>query len=130
MKLLRDIHATWYVCFYRYGAQNWSAGVNDWKGIGGIALMDWILILGMDAAASLGMQKHFLWVLSRWEYNAIFAAIFVVNYCWIRFGNRGAIWTHRFAAMPSDLRIRRYAFSFGIVALAILLLVLAPKGVR
>lgn len=119
MLRLRKIYLICFVLFFRAGGRDWDYGTNVWKGVLGVAMLEFAL--AMTASAWIGelTGADLLLGVEQWEFTILFAGVFGLNYYVLVSRAVGSDYERAFAAL--EKRQRRTLSLLGIVTIGLIM---------
>ena len=110
---VKELYLSVFVLFFRIGASNWSADVNEFKGAAGISVVECALAIIVYGWAQMFLGYHS--VLNRWFMAVSFIAVYGINYYALVVRNVGIDFEKRFNTFSRGRQIFLYSVAIGIV---------------
>jgi hypothetical protein len=80
MQLLKEIYLTSFVLFFRAFKTAWTPGINAWKGVAGVAVAQWLVLVGLDVWIGMISGKRLFGAVDPWAVRLAVVALFVANH--------------------------------------------------
>lgn len=123
MQRLKAIYLTWFVLFFRAGASGWDQGINIWKGVLGVTMLEFALVLGLNFWVRALTGAELLFAVENWAFEILFVVLFGLNYYALVARAAGINYERVFTALGKRERITLSLVGAGTIALIMGLLI-------
>lgn len=125
MNRLKQIYLTVFTLFFRAAADSWTASINAWKGVVGVTMIEWAIIVAVNAWLQWWLGTKLLFGLDKWAFYALFLLSFGVNYYALITRGFGIQYEQDFSALPKRERTSRLVIGISTVVVIVGLLVVS-----
>lgn len=115
MQTAKKIWLLWFVLFSRIAAAAWPPSINAWKGVVGVTLVEWLVVVGLSLWLRLATERELLFGLDRWLVQVALALLFAVNYMLLIHRGIGISYERDFGNLERSKRVRGIALSLAAV---------------
>jgi hypothetical protein len=123
MQHLKHIYLTWFVLFFRAGANSWTHGINVWKGVLGVTMLEFALAIAGNFWIRALTGVELLFAIEKWAFEILFVVLFGLNYYALVARAAGVNFEREFASLGKRERTTLSLVGGGIIALIIGLLI-------
>jgi len=117
VRLLTESYLTIFVLYFRLGGGQWppSMHADEHKGVGGVTIVELVLILSLAAWVSAATGYHLVWV--ELEAVVVFLVLYFVNFYFLVVRGSGVAFEKHFNNFPSIKRIALRSAAIGIMVI-------------
>ena len=116
---LRQTYLTIFTLFFRAAAGSWTRSINAWKGVAGVTMIEWALVVALNAWLQWWLGTRLLFGLEKWAFYLLFSLSFGANYYALIFCGSGIAYEEDFSRLPKRERTSR--FIVGISAVLVIM---------
>lgn len=119
MNYLKEVYLTLFVVFYRVFANAWTPGINAWKGVGGVTVLEALVIISASSSLNLSLGAQAVEGIEKWMIVLGTVALFFANYFVLIARSHGLRFEREFADLDRSKKTALIATT-AVVLIAIL----------
>lgn len=118
-QFFKEIYLTAFTIFFRTGGAAWTPGINAGKGVVGVAMIEWLVLIGLVSWIEVLVGTRFLLGISKWATIIVFLALCAANHYPLVARGHGTAFEREFASLQKSRKILLLVFCAIIIGVAI-----------
>lgn len=106
MQTIKDIYYSVFSVFFRASSSDWSESMNCWRGVLGVTLVEWALIMLFNIWFQYFTQVNLLFQVGKIGFNVLLVLSFCLNYYILVTRGTGVEFQHGLSALNAAQRRR------------------------
>lgn len=105
LQFFKQIYLTAFTIFFRVGGADWTPGINAGKGVAGVAMIEWLILIGTASWIDVFEGRKFLLGIPKWISIVLFLALCALNHYPLVVCGYGTHFQHEFAHLRKSRKL-------------------------
>ena len=130
LSFFKEIYLTGFTIFFKVGSANWTHGINIGKGVTGVAMVEWLILIGIASQIDALIGTRSLLDIPKWTAIFAFLVLCAANHYVLVVCRHGIVFEREFTNLKKSRRILLVAACAAITLVAIAFFISAAQAHR